>query len=568
MSKNGKNSKNGKPPADKEAARDDRTPVGAYYRMSDDKQDNSIERQRSQVEPYAARHGYRIVREYLDEGIPGDEEGRRKGFMQLLEDARRGEFSVILCDDKDRFGRFDSITQGYYVKPLRDAGVRLETVAQGRVDWFSFAGRITDAVLQEAKKLESQANSRRVITRMLMMARQGKHLGGPPPYGYRLESHPELGKRLVPGDPDKVEAVRLMFRLYGEEGHSLNSLSAELHRRGIANPRGGPAWDTTTLAQLLRNRKYVGDWTWNTGHDGKYSEFVGGAVQSHDGKTPKRAHNPQEDWVIVPDTHEPLISRELYEKVRARLADNKARTTPLPRSDQFILTGLLVCGHCGWRMTGTTHGGVRYFHCEAYHAYGKHVCYANYIKESRVVDCLLRKLQEALLDPANLERVRAEVRRLEAEEARGQPDRARGLERQLADLDQKIAGGMERLALIDRELLADFTATLRGWKVERDRLSVELRRVNRPGPAADVEAVVRAVESRLGQLRESLAEADPFQVREVLREMVSKVELHFDIVPRKGKTRSLFRRGLIHVRPQEGLDLSSILLSDPHRGYR
>src|SRR5438874_39337 len=96
----------------------------AYYRMSDDKQENSIERQQSQVIPYAARQGYDIVRDYTDAGIAGDEEKKRKAFMRMLADAQtQGDFEVILSDDKDRFGRFDSITQGYYVKPLRDAGV-------------------------------------------------------------------------------------------------------------------------------------------------------------------------------------------------------------------------------------------------------------------------------------------------------------------------------------------------------------------------------------------------------------------------------------------------------------
>jgi hypothetical protein len=99
--------------------------------MSTDRQEDSIDRQRSQVAPYAARRGYAIIREYTDEGIAGDEERKRKAFMQMLADAGRKQFSVILCDDKDRFGRFDTITCGYYVKPLRGASVALETVAQG-----------------------------------------------------------------------------------------------------------------------------------------------------------------------------------------------------------------------------------------------------------------------------------------------------------------------------------------------------------------------------------------------------------------------------------------------------
>src|SRR5947199_56221 len=106
----------------------------AYYRMSTDKQEDSIDRQRSQVELYAERRGYKIIREYRDEGIAGDEEEKRKGFMRMMRDAQTGQFEVILVDDKDRFGRFDSITQGFYIHPLRRAGVRLETVAPRAID--------------------------------------------------------------------------------------------------------------------------------------------------------------------------------------------------------------------------------------------------------------------------------------------------------------------------------------------------------------------------------------------------------------------------------------------------
>jgi DNA invertase Pin-like site-specific DNA recombinase len=103
-----------------------------YDRMSDDDQENSIERQRSQVIPYVKKKGYQITQEYTDEGIPGDEVERRKGFLRLLADAEAGQFDCILCDDRDRFGRFDSIDYGYFVKPLRDRGIWLETHALRR----------------------------------------------------------------------------------------------------------------------------------------------------------------------------------------------------------------------------------------------------------------------------------------------------------------------------------------------------------------------------------------------------------------------------------------------------
>src|SRR5262249_32979526 len=98
-------------------------PAVAYYRMSDDKQEASIADQREAVKAYAAEHGYRIVREYKDEGISGDDTEKRLEFQRMLRDAKdRGDFAVVLCWDQDRFGRFDPLEAGYWVKPLRDAG--------------------------------------------------------------------------------------------------------------------------------------------------------------------------------------------------------------------------------------------------------------------------------------------------------------------------------------------------------------------------------------------------------------------------------------------------------------
>lgn len=105
-----------------------------YLRMSDDRQEHSIPDQRAELLAYAGKHGYRILLEYTDSGISGDDTKRRPGFLRMREDAEKGDFQVILCWDQDRFGRFDPIEGGYWILPFRDAGVRLETLAQGRID--------------------------------------------------------------------------------------------------------------------------------------------------------------------------------------------------------------------------------------------------------------------------------------------------------------------------------------------------------------------------------------------------------------------------------------------------
>jgi DNA invertase Pin-like site-specific DNA recombinase len=537
-------------------------PVAAYYRMSDDKQENSIERQRSQVEPYAAQHGYVIVREYVDEGIAGDEAEKRPGFMKLTRDAvgRQG-FRVILCDDKDRFGRFDAIDFGYHVKPLRDAGVRLETVAQGRVDWTSFAGRVADIVAQEAKAMESRANSGRVLGEMLRLAGLGYWLGGPAPYGYVLVPDPVLGKKLVPGDPEKVAAVRLIFTLYAE-GHSPDAIAGTLTQRGVLNPSGTEGWNRSTVRVILRRRAYVGDKTWNASHEGKFSEVRGGVLFKSECRLPTRAVNPQDDWIIVLNTHEPLIARDLWERVQARLeANGESRRAVVPSGNRNVypLGGLLVCGHCGWCMIGSPAPGGKFYKCGKYHDMGKHACHANHVGEARLVRGIVAKLAEVLLNPEVLELFRKAFREQAEDRARATAPRLKQARKQIDSLEAQIAQGVARMASIPADLLTEYAAVVRGWKEERDRLRREVERLEKGTPVAEVNKLLGAFEAAVNNLEDILASCDPVRVRSLLVQFVDKVELHFDHRQTPKQTRSRFREGLLYLKPQQGFDLSCLV---------
>src|SRR4051794_16227815 len=209
-------------------------PAVAYYRMSTDRQEASIPTQREAVEKLARQRGYVVVREYLDEGISGDDTERRLAFRRMIDDAGRlADFDAVLCWDQDRFGRFDPLEAGYWIKPLRDAGVWLETVAQGRIDWENFAGRIVYAVQQEGKHAFLRDLSRVVTRSMLRAAREGLWNGGIPPYGYDVRD-----KRLTPGDPRRVAVLRRIFEDYGRRGMTLRALTHALNDEGVPSPGG------------------------------------------------------------------------------------------------------------------------------------------------------------------------------------------------------------------------------------------------------------------------------------------------------------------------------------------
>jgi DNA invertase Pin-like site-specific DNA recombinase len=119
-----------------------------YLRMSSDDQEQSIPSQRVELTKYAAKKGYTVVGEYLDEAISGDSTEKRSGFLAMRESAGSGQFAVILCWDQDRFGRFDPLDAGYWIYPFRRGGVRLETIAQGKIDWEDLTGQLIYSVNQ------------------------------------------------------------------------------------------------------------------------------------------------------------------------------------------------------------------------------------------------------------------------------------------------------------------------------------------------------------------------------------------------------------------------------------
>jgi site-specific DNA recombinase len=529
----------------------------AYYRMSTEKQEASIPAQRTEVEAYAAKHGYQIVREYKDEGISGDATEKRVEFQKMLADAKQlGDFGVVLCWDQDRFGRFDPLEAGYWIKPLRDASVRLETVAQGKIDWEDFAGRIVYAVQQEGKHAYLRDLSRNVVRGMRRSAHEGKWMGGNPPYGYAV-----VEQRLVPGDPAQVETVRWLFRTYADSETSLRALVHDLNRRGIPAPRGG-AWHASPLRNILRCTHYLGVWTWNRDTKSKYNAS-GGGLRS---RAATRLHNPAGEWITSPVTHEPLVDRTTWEKVQRKLDACQKQTAPSMGGGRFLLTGLLVCAHCGSKMHGQTSRnprdhkeGEHQYLCSGYQGKGRAVCNHHAVRERPLVACLIRKIQEGFLNPENLRRLREEIGRQLETRVRDEPGQAGRLRARLAELDRQIDQGNANLALLPADVIPGVVAKVREWTRQREEVRVRLDALDqRAASARSDSAVIDRAIAQLWALMERLKEADPTRLRAVLREMVSRVECWFDQGDPRKRYRFRFARGLIRLRPD--LQLSWLVL--------
>jgi DNA invertase Pin-like site-specific DNA recombinase len=517
--------------------------------MSTDRQEHSIDDQRKAVHAYADRNGFSVIREYLDEGISGDATEKRHAFRKMLADAEAlGDFEAVLCWDQDRFGRFDPLEAGYWVKPLRDRGVRLETVAQGRIDWEDFAGRIVYAVQQEAKHAYLRDLSRNVLRGMLRVAEGGNWNGGRRPYGYRVE-----GGRLVPGDPAEVEVVRWLFRTYATTERGVRWLACDLNARGVPSP-SGRRWRPKAVWDILTRRLYTGDMVWNRRHEGKYHGVEAGAIKA-ERRRKTVEFNPAGDLLVTEGTHEPLIDRATWELVCRRLSA-QGGGRPHVATGGFFLVGLARCGHCKGAMYGCNFrrkGGPddRRLVCSTYHSMGRALCEGGRLDELPLVRVVVRRVQEDFLDPRNLKTLRDGLARRLRERRAGDPGEERRLRQQLADLTAQVERGAGRvLEETDPALVPVLRAKLREWQDRQAELAARLEALarDRVRTRDEGELVERAV-AGLWALQKRLGEAEPAKLRAVVREVVTGAELYFRSAPYgANRTRRLFEEARVGIR--------------------
>jgi DNA invertase Pin-like site-specific DNA recombinase len=521
-------------------------PAVAYLRMSDSKQGESIATQREAVEKLAKKGGYLVLKEYVDEGISGDDTEKRTAFLRMRQDAARGEFAAVLCWDQDRFGRFDTLDAGFWVKPLRDAGVQLVTVAQGQINWEDFTGRLMYSIQQEGKHQFLRDMSRNVARGMLAKARRGEWLGGAPPYGYALE-----GKRLVPGDPEEVRVVRWLFSEYGPRGRTLGMLCDELNAAGTPGP-GGKLWLRTSAHRILTRPLYAGVVAWNRRHAGKYHAVKGGEIAATARTKQVDRASDKKDWVCVEAPHLALVDAALFESVQRRLVANRDSCTPKRNGDLFYLTGLLVCENCGWPMYGHTSGNclAKRYICGNYNQHRRRGgCKCNTVREDSMLDLLARTISAHFARPEVRDALRAEIRRQEEAERRGAADPVAALGARITALDRKIDQGTEKWLTAPPSLTVVLGAKLEQWRQERERLHAERRELSKPAPTVeDLDDAVDRVLGGMDRLRE-LMDADPHGAKAMLKEVVEKVECRFRHVPYGSKReRSVLDGGTVVIR--------------------
>jgi DNA invertase Pin-like site-specific DNA recombinase len=545
--------------------RDGQISAAVYYRCSDARQEKSIADQARDVEKWCAANGIRIAARYQDEGISGDKTERRAGFLAMREAAIRGEFQAIVVWDWNRLGRFDPMEMGYWLHPVRQAGVRLFTTDRGERDWNDPTGQVINSVEATGAKEYLVKHSRAVARAMLREAEAGNWVW-PAPLGYRLNN---VIHRLEIND-EEAAIVREIFERYARGGWSIRRIVSDFNTRKVPTMgkmrRGVDSrWRIDTVHSILTNRVYVGETHWNKVTKASYHKVVRGVkdfevVPARKGKrtpTDKANHIPIKTPRLIDDATFNLVQRTLADKRREGHREGSPHPTTV-----FLLSGLLECSLCGNRLygqrrwpkvryhcpgcnllhrhpeqpgvtkrkcrcgaafpvrEGTPDAGTVVYRCDGGKRYG--VCSSRAVDEVDLIHGLQEPLSELIGKP---ERWRGEVVRLLRAAARTDPTQLKKLKTSIAKLDREIEEGTDRWLKVPKNLMEGVRKTLDAWIERKEFLTQELKRLEEARDVVgDVDAVAEQVVCGLGRLFLHLINPeDPDAARAALRRTFEKV---------------------------------------------
>jgi DNA invertase Pin-like site-specific DNA recombinase len=395
--------------------------VGIYVRLS--KEDSrageslSIENQKLILQKHVEEQPtWTLEKIYVDDDYGGTD-FNRPAVKQLIADVENGKINLVLCKDLSRFGR-NYIQVGQYIDyifPMHNT--RFIALSDG-VDTIDKDSANLDMMpmLNIFNEWHSKQTSKKIRTVIEANARAGKYRAVKAPYGYVKGT---CEKKLPVIDPPAAAVVRRIFEMRSQ-GISPQHISEKLNEEKIPIPsdyesaRTGkpPSWKSNHywcaggIKKILSNQTYLGD----------LAQLRTTTLSYKNKKVVKR---DEEEWVVIHDTHEPIISRELWAKVREVEAsvsqgkrDKSGNTLPL--------SGLLQCSDCGYKMKlgwNNTRGKRtspriyrrHNYNCGNYCRSGKLACTSHYIKMKDLYEIIIDDIRSKAILVLNNEKSAREL---------------------------------------------------------------------------------------------------------------------------------------------------------------
>lgn len=305
----------------------------------------SLDAQEEEIRAYAKMRNINIVGKYSDEGKSGKNAEHRPAFNQMMKDIRSKKDNVryVLVFKLSRFARNTSDT-AKYLQELASFGVGLLGVKDG-IDTSTATGKMIANIMGAVAEMELENIHEQTFAGRQQKARSGLWNGAQAPFGYSI-----VDKKLVIC-PEEAEIVKEIFRLYTEEGQTIQYITKKLNDENVQREQRGNTQFSTfpmrTIRSILKNPVYAGKIAYGRRHTVK--------VEGTNNETKVVKQDDESKIIIVDGVHEAIVSQETFSKAEERLIENIAhRKTRSDSTTVYPLTGLIKCPDCGKNIFGYT----------------------------------------------------------------------------------------------------------------------------------------------------------------------------------------------------------------------
>ena len=315
----------------------------------------------------------------------------------MLDDAKTGVINTIIVKDLSRFGR-NYIEVGQYIDYVFPAfGIRFIAI-QDNVDTENRDSGSMEMlpIMNVFNEWHAANTSKKIRAIKRAHAIEGKFSASRTPYGY-IKGTDE--KKTFQIDPETAPVVKRIFEMYAS-GISPDKIAAKFNEEDIPcagriaflrtgrkyNNNEHPYWEQATIRPILKNIAYLGHLA--------QQKFTSVSYKNH-----KVIRKDQSDWVIVYNTHEPIISQELWDKVHERMK-SRAKGRRMHTGVTHPLSGFLYCADCGGKLKmgcvwDKKKNDYRYnFDCGRLKRYGKSYCFSHHITAPVLEEIVLGDIRE------------------------------------------------------------------------------------------------------------------------------------------------------------------------------
>lgn len=355
----------------------------------------SIETQKILLEQYCKDHKITDYKFYCDDGCSGTNFDRLS-FKKMLSDIDEGKINLVIVKDLSRFGR-NYVEAGMYVQRFTDSNIRF-IAADDNYDSLVNSDDLLFPIKNVVNEMYARDVSKKTKAAKKAKARDGQFIGSKAPFGYKID--PNDRHHLIVDEP-AAQVVKRIFRL-ASEGVGYNKMAKIFREEKVLTPiayfnlnnpdyfksdywRKEFDWHVTSIRAILNNEVYLG-------------KLVYGKQRNKSMKSKEKVRNPKEDWIVVENCHEPIITQELWDTVHKIL---NAKHRPAKAGEVQMFAGLLYCSDCGHCLTysqkqrkdGSYHGA---YSCWMYKTHGKEYCASHYITFDTIYELVLIDIQRNL----------------------------------------------------------------------------------------------------------------------------------------------------------------------------